>query len=70
MQGTWVQSLVREIRSHVSCGAAKKKKKIGKNNNKVKGEFTVKFKFKFLPIVSKFEYVCHYDFLATNINCI
>ena len=27
MQGAWVQSLVRELRSHKSCGIAKKKKK-------------------------------------------
>ena len=25
--GTWVQSLVRELRSHMPCGTAKKKKK-------------------------------------------
>ena len=27
MQGAWVQSLVRELRSHKSCGIAKKKKR-------------------------------------------
>ena len=27
MQGTWVQSLVRELESHMVCSAAKKKKK-------------------------------------------
>ena len=27
MQRTWVQSLVGELRSHMQCGAAKKKKK-------------------------------------------
>ena len=27
--GTWVQSLLRELRSHMPCGTAKKKKKEG-----------------------------------------
>ena len=35
MQGAWVQSLVRELRSHTSCGSAKKvkKKKIKEEEN-------------------------------------
>ena len=28
MQRTWVQSLVGELRSHMQCGAAKKKKRM------------------------------------------
>ena len=31
MQGTWVQSLVRELRSHMPRGIAKKKKKRKRN---------------------------------------
>ena len=40
MQGTWVQSLVREIRSHKPCDTAKKLNKNHLNIKKKKKEYT------------------------------